>query len=101
MGEYIEPGYWDGEYVDCGGTPSFIEAGYVIDGYIEGCDNAAPGVLAIFNFHYIFQETKQLKVSLIPYLFAAPKTIQSNNAPYLYDNQISLESIRIVREKIS
>lgn len=99
MSQYVDSGYLEQGYVGCDGAPVYVEGGYVVDDYTEECDNI--NLLATFAVSYCFQKGKELTRDLITYLFSAQKTLYTAPAPYLYDNQLSLDPIRIVREKIS
>ena len=98
MPEYVEAGYREQGYIECQ-APGYIESGYVFDGYFEGCADA--GALVVFGVDYAFQKAQELKNGSVTYLYSPQKTIYTVPVPYLYDNQLSLDPIRIVREKIS
>jgi hypothetical protein len=93
---YVECGYtFDGEYVADGYVASgyildesYVASGYVASGYVQG--DCASVTLSDVDVSFA-----------LLYLFFKSQTLKEERASYLYDNQTSLEPLRIVREKIS
>lgn len=95
---YIEAGYWEQGYMECG-APLYIESGYIVDGYIEGCSQS--GINISFAFPYLFLKSEIIKLESFDYIFFPAQTLKTAALSYLYDNQISLDPLRIVRAKIN